>query len=54
MDGLCQRYSKLPDEIRNADTYLYRMIATLHAAGELGGDTAAPDEPHMDLPMEAI
>ena len=56
IDGMCQRWGQHPDAIRNGDTYAYRLLAILGAAGDFGdGEPAAPEavpEPEFAFPME--
>jgi hypothetical protein len=35
IDGLCQRYGQLPSAIHAEDSYLHRMVETLHLGGAL-------------------
>ena len=56
IDGMCQRWGQHPVAIRNGDTFAYRLLAILGAAGDLGAreptEPEAVPEPQFDFPME--
>ena len=56
IDAMCQRWGQHPDAIRNGDTYAYRLLEIIGAAGDLGErETPPPEatlEPEFDFPME--